>query len=80
MYLSQWLPSALEDLKDGPYPFGFTPEEWNTALDKMAAGFRAEYRSASMEYDFNTDEETRLRAQEEEGLKLFIEHYGSLWN
>lgn len=82
MYLSQWLPSALNSMKGGPYPIrrGMTSKRWDEILDKMVEGFKAAYLLSNMEYDSSTDEESQLKKQEEVGLKLFARHFGSLWN
>ena len=82
MYLSQWLPLALDSMKGGSYPGqrGMTSKRWDEILDKMAEGFKAYYRTSNMEYDSSTDEESQLRKQEEVGLRLFSRHFGSLWN
>lgn len=76
-YLGEWLPSALERMKDGGFPVNLTAKKWNNILDKMALGFRASYKLSNME---NTpEEEPELRKQETAGLKLFAKHFGNLW-
>lgn len=42
-YLSEMIPNALEALKHDSmgHPGDLTPEEWDTKLDEMVAGFRA---------------------------------------
>ena len=77
MYLSEWLPSALERIKGSGHPGNLTTKKWNNILDKMALGFRASYRISNM--DCTVEEELELRKQEEAGLKLFVKHFGSLW-
>jgi hypothetical protein len=54
-----------------------TIEQWNDILTKIEDGFRAH-----LENDDFPDEERRkeLTAKFEEGGKLFIEYFGSLWD
>ena len=84
------LPKALTYLKKHKHgiPSEFIPEratpedieaakiKWDAIMDKMILGFKA---WETIVDDFrHADEE--LHQQWEEGSKLFIEHFGSLWD
>jgi hypothetical protein len=83
-YLSVIIPDMLRHLKK--YSHGiptdkdgeqFTEQVWNDVLDKIIAGFEAAKR---MTNDDNPQEYDIDFLIFEEGMKLFNEHYFSLWD
>jgi hypothetical protein len=78
-YLAGWMPEALDRLasiKHG-HPFGMTEKGWNTRLKIMRDGFSA---VREMEGIPLTKDYKKLNRRVIKGLRLFAEHYLSLWD
>ena len=78
-YLAGWMPSALKRLEDNKigHPCGMTQKGWKTRLRIMREGFEA----AKAINDIPTKEQyQKLKRRLDKGLKLFAEHYLSLWD
>lgn len=75
-YLAHWLPKALRELKDQShgYPVGQTPNRWGKKLEIMAQGFEA----AQQVQDYTLDKK-QIKVFKR-GMKLFSEHFFSLWD
>jgi hypothetical protein len=80
-YLAGWLPRALDGLisaKHG-HPIGMTRKGWESRLKRMKQGLIEAGKIGDMKY--KTVAENRaanLRMQRD--LKLFVEHFHSLWD
>lgn len=82
-YLSQWMPSAVRKVGAGHgYPGrgeANTPQKWKAICEKIAKGFEASYKIS--EYDYKGSMEMqKLQKQQQEGLKLFVRWFDSLWD
>jgi hypothetical protein len=77
-------------LGDEDIPFSVARVRWDSILQKIIEGFTARQMLARLEYYVN-DIETgvpsldhalflKLMMKSEEGMKLFVEHYDSLWD
>ncbi len=78
-YLSDWMPKALRYLEKNKrgHPIGMTMRGWQTRLRIMREGFEA----AKALDDLSTKEQyQQLKRKLDRGLKLFAEHYLSLWD
>lgn len=82
-YLLSWLPDAIEQMakyKTG-HPCEETTESWQEKLDKMVDGFRAAQTLNNLDYDFkDKDAENALIARKAQAMKLFCDHFDSLWD
>ena len=68
--------SALKRFKEEGMGYPATlesVEEWNEILDKMIAGFKAHL-------ELNETHTPELLTIKDEGLKLYAEHFSSLWD
>ena len=86
-YLSTWLPSALRKYKTGSgfpgYGTANTYKKWGNILEKMAKGFEAHLKVDDIEFTNSKHfqkEIKKLQKIEKEGLQLFVEYFGYLWN
>ena len=78
-YLAGWMPAALKQLEDNKLgrPCGMTRRGWDTRLRIMREGFEA----ARAIGDIPEKEQYRqLKRRLDKGLKVFSEHYLSLWD
>lgn len=81
-YLSDMIPKALKAfVKEGiGYP-GYkpmdTPQKWKKALKKMARGFEAHNEIG---YFPRGAKLKKLQKEYKEGMELFVEHFGHLWD
>ena len=55
------------------YPYNFTMDTWDEALDKMIFSFEKVSRKYEEEYDIETLKKI------DEGLELFSKHFHDLW-
>ena len=89
-YLCSWLPSALRKLKkiSHGYPDGDVKSmgEWKEILEKTSRGFEAVTKLddaiCSKKYNTKLEKSKRIKLQKEidEGMKLFVKHFQSLWD
>ena len=85
-YLASWLPHALRDLYQHPsMAAGYPPsdnvktqKQWHRILETMAQGFDAHHTLAET---WPSEKERRaLERTRAQGLQLFIEYFGDLWD
>lgn len=66
------------------YPADLTQEEWNDILDKMIAGFEASEAIKNLPFVSSTEQfeeaQSALIVVRDEGMALFVKHYGQLWD
>ncbi len=81
-YLAKWLPKAIHLLRDNKigHPLGMTAKGWRTRLDKMANGFESAIDIQDMRYKPKSKEERMSWKRFNRGMKLFHEHFFSLWD
>ena len=83
-YLQAWLPAALRKLASDNcgYPVAFeeNPDDWEKALLQMADGFDSLYKLNEEMPVPDSPIERELLEKWERGSKLFIKHFGSLWD
>lgn len=78
-YLANWMPAALLRLEKNKlgHPIGMTRKGWDTRLRIMREGFE----SATAIGDIpDIKEFRRLKRKMDKGLRMFMEHYLSLWD
>jgi len=81
-YLADMVSKGLRQLRKESlgYPIMLTEKEWNIILDKMIAGFRATIKMDSLTIDNYWQKYPKLEKARNEGLKLFIQYFGDLWD
>jgi len=85
-YLSDVLPAAIQYLRDISHSYpsigdADTPEKWDAVLGKIARGFGAWKEIGDVDTDWHDEElMARLNKEHEEGMALFAEWFGHLWD
>jgi hypothetical protein len=81
-YLNGWLPKALRRLATNKigHPIGMTMKGWQTRLETMADGFDAAREIQDMTYEPKSIGGRLAWGRFHRGMKLFHEHYFSLWD
>lgn len=81
-YLIRWMPKALRKLRDNKigHPMGMTMAGWRTRLEKMADGFDAAYELIDLRHSYKSPGERAAARRFNSGMKLFHEHFFSLWD
>jgi hypothetical protein len=81
-YLTKWMPRALRTLRDSKYghPCGMTHKGCRTRLEKMADGFDAAREIQEMTHKYKSGDERRAWRRFNKSMKLFHEHFFSLWD
>lgn len=80
-YLAGWLPKALTHLQDNniSHPTGMTSKGWKTRLEIMKQGFLAVQKMNDIPCP-STKELLKLKRIMDKGVKMFGEHFQSLWD
>ncbi len=85
-YVSQWMPKALRVLYKNKLGYPSELDKyldgravWDLYLLQMADGFEANRKLSEMEFE-TPEEAEHLHQAQKDGLRLFAEWYGSLWD
>jgi hypothetical protein len=81
-YLAGWLPKALRRLQANRlgHPIGMTLKGWQRRLGDMADGFDAAHEIQDRRHKYKSVEDRRAWRRFNRGMKLFHEHFFSLWD
>lgn len=81
-FLLDILPPMLENLRKNThgYPVDLTAEKWELILFQIEDGLKANKRLCDLDFDPKTSEMESLQMKSDQGLKLFGEHFNSLWD